>query len=394
MATTRRNNSEGSINWWPEKGRYRGRIWLGGKRHAVYGTSRKQVMEKMRVLSKKTGHGVSLDRKATRVTVGEYLSEWIRNRADDTVKPLRPKTLQSYRYLLRFHVIPAIGTLLLSELSTPQVQAFLTKLSKQPLQGTLKNQDRLLSPRTIAYIKGLLRNALNPDVVHRVTGQWITEHNPAYLVQTARVDKPRLYPYSWAEAGRLIKGVQDHRLGPLFAFAILTGCREGEVLGLRWSAVDMEEGGCYIRSTLHRRDGEWFFDPPKSEKSERWVQFAPELLSILAKHRERQNVERLWAGEKWQAYDCVFSTAWGGPLSARNVVQTLHDLQTKLGLPQQRFHDLRHATANLLLGQGVPLDQVSSILGHSQISVTHEYYSHMQRDQKRKAMGTLAGLGA
>jgi integrase len=184
-------------------------------------------------------------------------------------------------------------------------------------------------------------------------------------------------------------------LGPLFAFAILTGCREGEVLGLRWRDVDLEEGGCYVRSTLHRRDQEWFFDPPKSEKSERWVQFAPELLSILARHRERQNAEKVWAGTKWQRdYDVVFSTALGGPLSARNVVQTLHNLQTKLELRQQRFHDLRHATANLLLGQGVALDQVSNILGHSQISVTHSHYSHMQRDQKRKAMETLAGLGA
>jgi integrase len=101
------------------------------------------------------------------------------------------------------------------------------------------------------------------------------------------------------------------------------------------------------------------------------------VLDALREHQLRQSAERLAAGAAWQEHGLVFATRIGTPLDARNVVRHYHALLAKAGLPRLRFHDLRHTAASLLLAQGLELRVVQQVLGHSQISLTANLYTHV-----------------
>ena len=114
------------------------------------------------------------------------------------------------------------------------------------------------------------------------------------LPAVAKVEKE---PYTTEEARQLIKAIEGHRFEALFATSLTTGLREGEILGLRWADVDLEQGIITVNATLHRRDGSWHWESPKSEESKRVVALIPYTLGLLAKHRESQSAERLVVGE-------------------------------------------------------------------------------------------------
>jgi integrase len=133
---------------------------------------------------------------------------------------------------------------------------------------------------------------------------------------------------------------------------------------------------------------------PKSERSRRTVDIPAPTLAALLAHRDRQAFERVFAGDQWQEWGLVFTTPKGTPLDGTAVTKRLQRLLAEAGLPRQRFHDLRHCCASLLLAQGVPPRVAMEILGHSQISLTMDTYSHVMPTARREAadlMGVILG---
>lgn len=165
------------------------------------------------------------------------------------------------------------------------------------------------------------------------------------------------------------------RLGALYITAIGTGLRQGELLALRWSDVDLDSGLLAVRYTLQipTRD----LAEPKTDRARRTLRLPGAVVDGLRAHRTRQLSERIAAGSRWVDLDYVFATRQGRPLMARNVLRDLHRYLKAAGLPRQRFHDLRHAYATLLLEDGEELGVISRTLGHSQISTTADVYAHL-----------------
>jgi integrase len=192
-------------------------------------------------------------------------------------------------------------------------------------------------------------------------------------------------PLDANQAQRLIEHTREDRLGPLFAVAIYTGLRQGELLGLRWPDLDLEAGALAVRQAVQKVDGAWQFVEPKSERSRRTLPLPPQAVAALREQKARVREARAVAGSRWVEWGLVFPSTLGTPLDASNVTHRLQAALLDAGLPRQRFHDLRHCCATLLLSQGVPARVVQEVLGHSQVSLTLGTYSHVMPTMLQEA---------
>jgi hypothetical protein len=180
------------------------------------------------------------------------------------------------------------------------------------------------------------------------------------------------------QVAALLDAARGDRLEALWAVAIHTGCREGELLGLRWADVDWHASTVFVQRTLTgTKGGVPAFAEPKTARGRRVIPLPEEAVTALRAHRARQHAERLALGPDYADYGLVFPTHLGTPLRARNVVKTFKVLLARAGLPTEvRVHDLRHTAAALLLGEGTDVASAAAILGHTQPSTTLNVYGH------------------
>jgi integrase len=208
----------------------------------------------------------------------------------------------------------------------------------------------------------------------------IIARNVAKLVQvpTPKYRVGRGLPVE--EARKLLAAARDDRLHALYVLTlyVLTlylGLRRAELLGLRWSAVDLDAGTLEVVQTLQRVDGRLCFMPPKTNYSARTVPLPSICVRALREHREIQRAEREAAGEAWQEYGLIFTTKIGTPIEPDNLRRSWEPLRERL-TTLVRFRDLRHTRVSLLLDLGVPPHIVREIVGHSAIEVTMTIYAH------------------
>lgn len=168
--------------------------------------------------------------------------------------------------------------------------------------------------------------------------------------------------------------------------------RRGEALGLRWQDIDFQSRTLRVTQSLSRLNKKLVLSEPKTKSSRRILDLPESLSARLREHRTRQLEERMKAGEGWTETGLVFTTKHGTPIEPRNVNRQLTNLLDNAKLPQFRVHDLRHFCASLLLAQGVPLNVVSDILGHTQISITADLYTHVSPAMKREAVDLMDSI--
>jgi integrase len=155
--------------------------------------------------------------------------------------------------------------------------------------------------------------------------------------------------------------------------------------------VDLNSGLLRVRRALQRqRGGGLVFTDPKTQRSKRTIPLPAPLITALEVHSERQEKERVTAGSLWRGSSCVFTTPVGTPVDPRNDNREFKKLLARAGLPFVRLHDLRHTAASLLLAQGVPARLVMEILGHSQIALTMNTYSHVAPEVSHEAAERMA----
>ena len=209
--------------------------------------------------------------------------------------------------------------------------------------------------------------------------------NAAALANPPRVVTREITPLDPKQAQRLLKHCTIHRLGCLFTIALSLGLRLGEALGLRWSDVDLQQGRLHIRRTLQRAKGGLVFGELKTARAYRTLSLPNVAISTLTSHRVRQLEQRLAAGSRWSEEDLVFTNRKGKPLDRANVRKQFHRLLESANLPKVRIHDLRHTAATLLLLQGVNPRTVMELLGHSDVTMTLNTYSHVLVSLKEDA---------
>lgn len=232
-----------------------------------------------------------------------------------------------------------------------------------------------------------LRNALH----QAVRWEYVTR-NVAAVVGGPRMERYEIQPFTREEAHQFLAAVKGNRLEALYTVALTIGLRQGEALGLRWRDVDLDMGSIRVNKQLQRIDRKYQLTELKTSRSRRTLVVPSAILGSLRQHKAGQDAERRAAGEAWRDTDLVFTRRWGYPLSAGVVTHRFQELLERIGLPRRRFHDLRHNCATLLLAQGVSPRVVMEVLGHSQISLTMNTYTHVLPELRREAAERMSDL--
>ena len=377
----RRGHGEGSIYRRESDGKWCCVIDLGrvdGKRRrkTIYGRTRKEVSEKLKAVLRDQQQRLPITTE--RQTVEQFLNHWLPEVARPT---LRDSTYASYRSKIALYLVPALGKTQLTTLTPQHVQAMMNGM-----------RERGLSPRSVQYARAILRRALNQAL------RWgLVARNVATLVDPPRVARHDIRPLDADGAARFLAAVRGDRLEALYTVALALGLRQGEALGLRWRDVDLDVGVLHIRVALQWLGGERpRLVEPKTRQSRRSLPLPGVVATQLRAHHARQEAERALLGAAWQGeeWELVFTAPTGGPLSKFTLTKQFKRHLARAGLPELRFHDLRHSCASLLVAQGVHPRVVMELLGHSTIALTMNTYSHVLPQAQRDAVDLLDRLFA
>ena len=374
----KRGNGEGSI-YRRKDGRWVGQYLVytaeGPKYRYLYGKTRSDVSGRLTKAMADRDGGFVFD--AGKLTVGEYLDRWLLDSLQGTV---RVSTRERHEINIRVHIQPALGRVLLKALTPTHVRA----LHREKL-------DEGLATATVRKIHSTLHKALAQAV-----SDGLLPRNAAD-VKAPRPAPEEMRPLSEAEAHAFLQmaGESGDRFESLYVLAITTGLRRGELLGLRWDDVDLERGTLRVGRALVREGGRHLLGETKTRRGRRQVNLTPRTVKALKTHRKRQLEERMKLVGLHEDHGLIFATKVGTPVNPENLVKrSFKPLLKKTGLPEIRFHDLRHTCATLLLGRGVHPKIVQELLGHATIAMTLDTYSHYlpsMGDQASGAMGDAFG---
>jgi integrase len=326
----------------------------------------------------------------TKETTGAYLLGWL----EAIRSSKKPSTYESYQRIVRGHLLPRLGHVYLHQLSPGHLSAAFADMERS---GRLDGRGGL-SPRMVHYCHTVLRKALG-DAVEE--GR-LSRNVAALGTVRKRLPKPRRPEHrTWtaAELARFLDHLDGDPLYPAVLVAATTGLRRGELLGLRWSDVDLDRGRAAVRQTLlavrdvdaavgtHRP----VFGTPKTDR-ERTVPLPARTVAALRAHRKRQLADRLVVGPDYTDHDLVFAEPDGQPIHPERFAKRFRVRVAQAGVPVIRFHDLRHTWATLALQAGVHPKVVQEVLGHSSIAITLGIYSHAIPSLQEQAADTVAAL--
>ena len=293
--------------------------------------------------------------------------------APGNVSATRQRTYEGYAHIVERHIAPTLGRVKLRSLTPAHIRA----LYREKL-------DRRLAARTVQYVHTTLNKALKQAVA-----DGLIPRNRAASVKAPRPRRSEIKPLDREQVRALFEAAAGHRLEALYVVAVTAGLREGELLALRWEDVDLEAGTLQVRRVFSEARSGRIFETPKSGKG-RNIRLTRRAVAVLRAHRKCQLEERMARAKLWQEQGLVFPSTVGTPLSARNLQRQFKILLDRAGLPRSfRFHDLRHTCATLLLRQGVHAKYVQELLGHADISLTLNVYSHVLPDMGDAAAGAM-----
>ncbi len=330
--------------------------------HTVRGT-KKEAETKLREVLDALEKGVYV--KPSKMTVGQWLEEWLASYATLHVSP---RTYEGYRFLVRRHIIPALGAIELSKLEPRHLQSH---YAKALAMGRL-NGGGGLGNRSVQYQHRIISNALRYGVKMGVLGR-----NVAQAVDPPRLVRKALSVLAPEDLSRFLEAAKRTVYYPLLFTALYTGMRRGELLALRWRDVDLEMATLSVVNSIYRLNRQYVIKEPKSPHSRRMIALPPTLTLMLRNYRIEQAKQREMVGKPLAENDFVFAHIDGEPIDPDTVTQAFGNILQKAGLPHLRFHDLRHTHATLMLKAGVHPKIVSERLGHAKISITLDIYSHI-----------------
>jgi integrase len=242
----------------------------------------------------------------------------------------------------------------------------------------------------VRYFHAVIRQALQQAVK-----EGLLIRNVADATSPPAVKNKQMQPLAESELLNFLGAAENDRLFAAYLLAATTGLRRGELLGLCWDCVDLERGVIAVRrQLLTLKTGLVLDDAVKTKAGRRSVTLTDDAFRELKSHRKRQAQERLLAGEVYQDIELVFCREDGTPLDPREFTKRFQRYLTNAGLPKVRLHDLRHTHATLLLQRGIPAKLVQERLGHSNIAMTLDLYSHVTPEMAKLAAESMNGLMA
>lgn len=272
-----------------------------------------------------------------------------------------------YRGLADRYVKPVIRPVKLDRLTPRHVQRLIVET-----RNAETSRGRPPSPATQRQVHTLIRNALADAYrLELVTRNVVAQVKAPPMVRQRRPD------LTVEQARHRLEVIRGERLEAFYVLALTTGLRRGELLGLRWTDVDLNFRQLHVRRALQRMDGKLRFVEPKTSSSVRLVMVPKLAARYLVQHRARQDEERLALGAAWRDQDLVFASSLGTPVEPRNVNRRWDELRVRAGLDWLLLHDLRHGCATFMLAAGIPARTIMEVLGHSEIGVTMNTLTRM-----------------
>ena len=381
---SRRMNGEGTIRQ-RKDGLYEVRITSRPdpstgrkKRVSRYAKTREEALRIRSELQLQYGSGAAVP---TSLTLGEWLPHWLELYARPSV---RHSTYVSYEGYVRKHLVPALGALPLDKL----IPADLQRLYLQKLQ-----QDHL-SPKTIANLHACLHRALQQAVKEQ-----LILSNPCDAVDLPRKDAAEISVLTREQQAQLMQESYRHRYGVFIRLALSTGMRIGEIVGLRWSDVDLNNRILFVRSTLNRLptvDGEsktqLFVGTPKTKNGRRSIPLFDAIILDFWDWRKVQEADAQLARCAYENTGYVVTNEFGRPIEPRTFRDHYIRILRAAGLPHFTFHALRHTFATRAIEQGLDVKALSKILGHASVGFTLDTYAHLLDDHKQESMMLMQEL--
>ncbi|KIQ62003.1 integrase [Kitasatospora griseola] len=338
-------------------------------RKFVYGKTWDECDEKRRELVERDRQGIATPTRSAK------LSEWLPYWLEHFITPHRKRTtVAKYEMHIRLYLLPLLGAKGLESLSPRDVRLFLAKVTKQATAATAKESHKVL--------RTALTAACRDELISR---------NVAMMVPPPRVVSKESHPWTLDETLAFLAESRKDPLYAAFALAVALGMRRGEIVGLRWSDVNLDDRSLVVREQVQRVGGQLYADTTKNGKR-RPIPLPRICVAALRWHRLRQAEVRRTAGEKWTETGYIFTTRTGRPVEPTNVYRSFRRIAADAKVPVVRMHDARHGTATLLVASGVSPRVVMEILGHSQIGLTMNVYTHVTQDTQREALANMDRL--
>lgn len=343
---------------------------------SISGKTQKEVAQKLKAATTAIDTGTYIE--PSKMTVAQWLDVWER----EYLKGVKPYTVDSYAAAIRNHIKPALGAVKLEALNTHTIQRFYNSLSEPT------KQRKALSPKTIKNIHGVLHKALQ-----QAAKIGYLRFNPAEACELPRIVKKEMQVLDEDHSKAFMQAVKGDPLENLFLIDLFTGLRQGELLGLSWDCIDFSAGTVTVKHQLQQTqvkgDYSYHFSPLKNDKP-RTITPAAYVMKLLKSQHMRQLEMRLRAGELWyNEFDLVFTTILGRPLSRRTIYKHFKKITATIGVPDLRFHDLRHSYAVASIRGGDDIKTVQTNLGHATAAFTLDVYGHATEQMKRDSAARM-----
>lgn len=387
--SNRRGAGEGSV-YRDAKGDWRGVAdlgWVDGKRRRKYarGSTQAEVLKKLRQIQREADAGVVAD---NRITVAQFLARWLKVNVPGTVSG---STLDDYGHTVRLHLEPTLGRKRLSQLSVSDVDAVWSA-----------KREAGYKPNSVRIMRAVLRRALG-----QAEREGLVQRNVAAISQPPRIAQPEGRSLTVAQARTLLETARGDRLEAAYLLLLSYGLRRGELLGLAWADLDLGAGAGTLavrqavrtRKTARGEDGTYPSGSAsrielaelKTRRSRRTLFLTKGIVKAIQAHGVLQELDRKEAGALWVDSGLIFTSVIGTPMDPDNFAKQFVKLCASAGLGHWHPHEARHSAASVMLAQGVPLEVVSEVLGHSSIYITKDVYGHLVEGAKRDAAERMAG---
>jgi integrase len=334
----------------------RGRDANGKRRRIkVSGRTKLEAKNKLKAVRKAIDDGLPVGEPRTTMT--DLFDAWL---ANPPAQVKSPNTLAIHKWAIAVHLKPALGARRVRDLSVDDVETVLASLAAAGM-----------SKASMSRIRSVLTR-----VLRRAEQRGVVARNVAALTETpnGKVRKSRSLDVQQAEA--LLVAAKDDRLEAAVITGLMCGLRPGELLGLTWPCVDLDEGTLTVRYALLRDGSELVLGDVKTATSRRTLRMPAPVIEALKSLKRSQAAERL-AAAVWDERDLVFTTKIGTPVDPSNLRRTFARLTEKAKLGHWHPHELRHSAASILSASGVPLEQIADVLGHESVRVTSQVYRHL-----------------
>lgn len=300
------------------------------------------------------------------------LRDWLEIWFTEYCVHIKESSKDNYEKQLRLYIRPALGGMRLCSLKTHHIQTFINDLSRG------KFSKAPLAPKSVKSAYGVLHKALK-----QASELGYLSKNPADSCKLPRVEKTALSPMEDHDIAAFLQAIEGHPNACAMVVDLFTGLRKSELVGLTWDCIDFKEGSIRVYRQLQHLHGAYSFQPLKND-NERTLFPAQYVMNMLKKHRQHQLEVQVKAGKFWSNPDgFIFTNEVGGHILHQTLYKQFKRVADQIGIPEMRFHDLRHSFAVASLKHGDDVKTVQENLGHATAAFTLDVYGHATDEMKR-----------